>query len=63
VAASADERKTLEQLCRYIARPAVSEKRVYGELTLKQRQEDGTSTLQCECQPKSFSFTSFGRRF
>ena len=28
VAAKADERKKLERLCRYIARPAVSEKRL-----------------------------------
>jgi hypothetical protein len=30
VAARADERKKLERLCRYIARPAASEKRLSG---------------------------------
>ncbi len=49
VAARADERKKLERLCRYISRPAVSEKRLsltpHGNLRyqLKTPYRDGTT--------------------
>lgn len=54
VAARADERKKLERLCRYISRPAVSEKRLSltpnGNIRyqLKTPYRDGTTHVICE---------------
>ena len=64
VAAKANERKKLERLCRYISRPAVSEKRLSltpnGNIRyqLKTPYKDGTTHIIFE--PLDFMYRKYG---
>jgi hypothetical protein len=69
VVAQAHQRRKLERLCRYIARPAISTERMaltnqgYIRYTLKTPYRDGTGhiipePLDCTCSPQYFAMSA-----